>query len=339
MSATSLGMHSYEFEQEEDTGHRTYTANYKVRHDVEDGPYTILSAGGLPAIGDGWEFELGSESDSFARRNPYAKIKAMVEGERTDISLVELKFSTKPFRRCQDEQIGNPLLEPAKISGTFTEQTQKAEHDRNWRAIFSSAMTPYEDVEAETSYPTVDISLNVGSSPVAMITSKLHRLNDSTLWGLPAGCVKFSTASWERLYYGTCSYYYNLKMGFKIKFPYTVPTGTPVRRMKTDTDTEADGEITEDQIVIPGNVTVPGWVVARVDASNGRVKIPGGATNSQAQTQFLKDPQGDNMPFIFLDGHGNEAIKDENGTIAFVVNIWEIYHYTNLLTLPIPSTL
>ena len=339
MSARNLGLIEVELEQEEESGHRTYSATYKVAHDEDDGPYTILSATGLPAIGDYWVHDRGTETDTYARRNPYAKIKAVVTGEKTDISHVEIKFSTKPFKRCQDVQIGNPLLEPAKVSGTFSEQTQKAIFDRHWNAIRSSAMTPYDDIEAESSYPTVEISVNVASSPVALITSKLHRLNDSTLWGLPAGCVKFSSASWERLYYGVCSYYYNLKMGFKVRFPYTVPTAAKIRRRKKDADTGADGDIDYDQIVTPGNVTLPGWTIARVDSSSGRVVGPGGSINSQAATIFKKDGQADNLPFIFLDGKGQEAFKDADGNIAFVVNVWELYDYANLLTLPIPSTL
>ena len=339
MAAENIGLVEVELEQEEDSGHRTYSATYKVRHNEDDGPYTVLNATGLPAIGDYWVHDRGLETDTYARRNPYAKIKAVVSSEKTDISHVEVKFTTKPFKRCQDVQIGNPLLEPAKLSGTFSEQMQKAIFDRHWNAIRSSAMTPYEDIEQETSFPTVEVSVNVASSPVALITSKLHYLNDSTMWGLPAGCIKFSSASWERLYYGVCSYYYNLKMGFKIRFPYTVPTASKIRRRKKDTDTDSDGDITYDEIVVPGNVIVPGWVVARVDSSNGRIKMPGGSGNTQAHTGFAKDAQADNMPFIFLDGQGNEAVKDVNGNIPFVVNIWELYSYTNLLTLPIPSSL
>jgi hypothetical protein len=33
-------------------------------------------------------------------------------------------------------------------------------------------------------------------------------VNDATLWGLPARCIRFSDAKWQRKIYGSCFYYY-----------------------------------------------------------------------------------------------------------------------------------
>lgn len=334
--AKVTGLLSVEFEQDEETGHRTFTAKYKVAHDIDEGPLAIESADGLPAIGDHWEPEELNEIDEFARRTPYAKVTYMVEGEKTTYSLVEVHFTTKPIKRCQDTQIENPLLEPPKISGTFTEQTQKALFDKYWSQIRNSAGEPYTDIEREFSYLTVDISVNVDESPVSLIARKLHNLNDAELWGLPAKCIKLSAASWETLYWGVCTKYYKLSMGFKIRPPYTIPATSTVRRKKKPGDPSS----TEfEWIVVPGNATFGGWVFATPDMSSSRIRAPGSNGSSQVSTILQRDQMGDTMAGILLDGHGNPATRDGDGNMNFAVGVFELYDESNLLELPIPDEL
>lgn len=336
--AKVIGLHTVEFEQEEESGHRTFTAKYKVAHDIDEGPLAIESADGLPAIGDHWEPDELDEIDEYARRTPYAKCTYMVEGERANYSIVEIHFTTKPIKRCQDTQIENPLLEPPKISGSFIEQTMKAVYDIALNPVMNSAGERM-DVEIEASSLTVDISVNVDESPISLIATMLHKLNDAELWGLPAKCIKLSTASWETLYWGVCTKYYKLNMGFKIRAPYSIDSGIPIRRKKNPGDpTSTEYE----WVVEPGNVTttVGGWVYAAYDRSAGRVRQPGANASSQMNTILQRDQMGDTVDGFLLDGKGKQAVRDPNtGLYNSAIVIFEFYKTANLLELPIPDEL
>jgi hypothetical protein len=43
----------------------------------------------------------------------------------------------------------------------------------------------------------------------------INKVNDAPLWGLPARCVRFSDARWQRNVYGNCFYYFNVQYTFE----------------------------------------------------------------------------------------------------------------------------
>ena len=198
-------------------GQRDYFVKWLVGANPDEGPQRACAAAGLFLVGDEWA--LGSDWDpwAFCLPNPSAE-KAHVKGEIGNYWHVTQNFSTRPLRRCQDEQIDNPLMEPASLSGSFIKKMKEASFDKDGNPVVNTAWEKFHgsEVEFAESFPTVQIGFNSATLPLALVASMRDTLNDATLWGVPARGVLFNDFSWERLLYGTCTYYYRLTFGFEV---------------------------------------------------------------------------------------------------------------------------
>ena len=218
MATSLLGLIDWNLTRDKE-GHRTYKSVYKIQTtDTSDGPGTIFGTAGLPVIGASWA--LGNDSDTWARCWPNAVVKPMITVEKGRFWTAEFTHSTKPLERCQDNTIEDPVLEPAKISGTFVKFITEATTDRNGDPLTNSAFEQLRgpSVEVDDNRPTVRISMNITSLPLTSFATLVDTVNDSTMWGLSARKVKLSNVSWERKLYGTCSYYYTVVYDFDINF-------------------------------------------------------------------------------------------------------------------------
>jgi hypothetical protein len=206
----------------DENGHRTWNISCLVVTDtIEDGPAIVMQCAGLPQIGDTWNF--GNDIDVWAFCLPYMKVSpapGVKEGGGFYYWKVDQKFTTTPQWRCSTAQIEDPLSEPQQISGSFVKYTKEGVYDRYGLPMRSSSHEPFHGQQAEydANRPTVKISQNVASLDLPTITSLVDNLNDSTLWGVSARCVKLSNVSWERKLYGTCYYYYTRNFEFDINF-------------------------------------------------------------------------------------------------------------------------
>lgn len=219
MAATILGPVSWSLSRDKD-GHRDYEIVWKIRgDDVEDGPGTVFLSAGLPAVGSSWNF--GGDYDAPARCLPnFEMVQFDQQGdEPTDLWLCTQHFSTRPLKRCESEQFENPLLEPFDISGSFIDHVTEATHDKDGAPLLMSSkeMMRGKAVEVTSSLPTVKISFNTLSLDLGMISTAKNRVNDSSLWGLGPREIKLAQASWSRMFYGTCTYYFNISYEFEIK--------------------------------------------------------------------------------------------------------------------------
>jgi hypothetical protein len=141
-------------------------------------------------------------------------------GEPTRIWHVGQTFSTKPLERCQDTSIEDPLSEPQKLSGSFVSFTRQVSRDRYGNPLETSSHQPLQgsEVEFDDGTPTVTVQQNVATLGLYTFSSMYHKVNDSLMWGLPPRCVKLSAISWERLMYGTCTYYYSRTFDFDVNY-------------------------------------------------------------------------------------------------------------------------
>src|SRR5688572_12368352 len=111
-------------------GHRNYEVDYLAKATTSDGPYDISHAGGIPAVGSTWSF--GSDVDAWAYRLPGVRLKKSAEhGPEAGIFYeVTIPYSTElpggGDERCNTNEIEDPLLEPARISGSFVKFTKEA---------------------------------------------------------------------------------------------------------------------------------------------------------------------------------------------------------------------
>lgn len=223
MAGTIVGFYSWGPLDRDEYGHRHYSLTLKIRADSSnDGPATIIQTPGLPAVGSTWN--IFTDVDIYAYCTPLAHVYR-VDGENGEPGIywhIDLKFTTKPMVRCNTTTIENPLDEPAMIAGGFNPYREEAIFDRNGDLLFMSSLERMTgpEVEIEKGRPVVSVAFNVSTLPLALFSEMMDTgaVNDSTLWGLPARCVRLAEVTWQRYLYGTCSYYYRVNYSFEIKF-------------------------------------------------------------------------------------------------------------------------
>lgn len=213
----------------DDEGHRDYFVRHRVRTELNEGPVTAFNTPGLPLTGDFWNFgDGGGDNDIWATATPFIDLRVdtrsgQKENEPGRLWIVTNKFTTKPRSRCQDETIEDPLLEPPKVSGSFTKRTKEAFFERAdkpvdpGKAILSSSHERLF-LEVDDNRPTVTIGQNVASLGLELFSAQVDTVNDATLWGLATRKVKLSNVSWSRNYWGICDVYYTRNFEFDINF-------------------------------------------------------------------------------------------------------------------------
>jgi hypothetical protein len=307
MAVTHIKLYSWGPLERDDNGHRAYSVTIFVRTDsYDDGPATIIQAPGLPAVGSTWAFK--DDVDVYAYCTPWARVyhKLEGEGEGSKVWYVDLKFTTRSMIRCNDGTIENPLDEPPMISGGFNPYREEAIFDRHGDLLLMSSMERMTgpEVEIEKGRPVIQISFNVSELPLADFSEMLDKgaVNDSTLWGLPARCVRLAEVTWQRYLYGVCTYYYRINYVFEVKFEswnrYIVDMGTKVKELDTEPISSTNPLIT------------------------------------------FNNPLTGKPDKAFLDGSGNAVYLDQGAPLSNVW-IWEKeleYEY-NFLLLDIPSSL
>lgn len=222
MAAISLGPISWDGGRD-DEGYREYSMTSRVRAEKGDGPAAVMQASGLPAIGSTWCPEPDiTDVDIWAFCTPYMRVERL-ESEEDGEGLyytVEQKFSTRPWIRCQDDPVANPLLEPAKFSGSYTNMLREATTDKDGNLLLMSSLERMRgpEVEVEAGWPTVVVSLNYATLDVADLGEMRGTLNSTTMWGLSARKIRLKDATWERNFYGTCQKYFTVTYTFEVSY-------------------------------------------------------------------------------------------------------------------------
>ncbi len=203
---------------EDKDGHREYRVVYLVQVGALEGPASALFATGLPLPGSFWN--IGNDRDIWAwcTREKTASIHQEKEGDRTVYWKVECKFTTKPFYKCSDEKIEDPLFQPQKIKVNSQKKTVEAAYDRFGRPIVNSAWEPIRgpQVEFDEGSTQVKIDQNVPLHQLDLLESLRNSVNDSPLWGFPKRCVRFTDFEVTPEYYGLCYRYYKRSLTFEI---------------------------------------------------------------------------------------------------------------------------
>ena len=224
----------------DDEGHREYKVTYLVTDDAgqssgdkQNGPAAAMKTPGLPAVGATYAYGSGAEFDLYAWRKPGMEVEEYGSHEPGDFPYqfaVTVTFSTKPRKRDQERpnnspEITDPLLEPQKVNGSFLRQTEQGLVDRFGKPIRNSAWEQIQGQanEWDSGLPTVTISQNRALLEFPLVSSLLHSLNASPLWGFPVRSIKLSQFSWEKHYGKLSSVYYTRNFTFEINLkPDTV---------------------------------------------------------------------------------------------------------------------
>jgi hypothetical protein len=155
------------------------------------------------------------------------RISPQVTPDKDVLWIVEQTFSTRPF--CEDyfggDHGGDPILLPDEISGSFVKYTQEVDRSwvqppGEWQPILTTSHEQIRGpmVEFDNNRPTVTIKRNLLNLPLADIAQMVDTVNGVPMWGLSARMVKLSQASWQRLPYFFCEWYYSVEYTFDVNF-------------------------------------------------------------------------------------------------------------------------
>lgn len=198
-------------------GYVEYEVVNLVEADPTDGPANVMNTPGLPVPGSVWRLDADVNIEAYCKQD--ARIEMVREAEPNTQWKVTQKFSNKgDEKRCKDQQVGNPLMEPQKISGSFSKQTVEATTDRFGNFLLNSSQEQLRgaQVEFDESRPSVKIEQNVPLLELALIQQAKDCVNAFDMWGLPPRTIKLSGISWDKKYYGQCNSYYSRTFDFEI---------------------------------------------------------------------------------------------------------------------------
>lgn len=302
-------------------GQRDFSVTFlvQVTDPTNDGPQTVMNTPGLPAIGSIWD--QGNDSDVWVFNTGERAVTPKIKGEPNEFWTVTDKYSNKPRKRCQDETIEDPLLEPDRISGSFVKYTEEAVRDKDGDLIKSSSHEFFRGpgVEFDANRPTVQIGQNVPDLELEVFSAMVDTLNDATLWGLSTRKIKLSNVTWERLLWGICDFYYVRNLEFDINF-----------------NTFDRDLLDEGTKVLRGHAQTCGTGTGTGTGSEANVWLLDGSPDPNNPLDFVryKDCHGENLRVV-LDGAGLPLTDSANPVYVRV----EKYTESNLLLLGIPTTL
>ncbi|MGL6095059.1 MAG: hypothetical protein ACRC7O_04565 [Fimbriiglobus sp.] len=327
-------------------GYREYTVTHLVESGLDDGPANVMQTPGLPVPGTSWNFYDDVDVWAFCKlTTKVSYAPGSKENERSKLWVVEQTFSSKPDgKKCKEQQIDDPLLQPDKVSGSFVKFKEEAVFDRFGKAVRNSAHEQVRgpQVEFDKSTYTVKIEQNRADLELPLLGQMADTVNDAVLWGAPRRSVKLGAVSWEKKYYGTCSAYYTRSLEFDINIVETAPEGEDVPNTGTSYSTLGSGW--DKELLDEGTKVVRGyWQTNPASPNYGRYVVDGtlDRTNPANFIRF-KDFNGENARTV-LDGNGAPLDRPEDATGTGVDSaggiVVEKYGESNFLLLGIPTTL
>lgn len=326
----------------DEEGHRTYKLGMLLRTtDKLDGPYQMYRTPGTPNYGSAWSF--GNDNDIWAFYTNECTVEKY--GTVNDDSAVEASgqpwifwfaeytYSTKPpdRKRCSETQINNPLLEPFKYAGDFSKYTEEAYFDMGGRALLNSAWEQLrgQQVEFDRNRPSVVIEQNVSNLQLPLLSAFIDCVNDRPMWGLPARTIKLSSAPWEKIYYGTCYFYFKRTLRFDINYE------TWDRLLLDEGSCALNGHwhpttrhwVVDDIDGQPPNRFNPAHFVKFTDFNNqpARVILDGGGLPAGACIDEIpEDYEGTPSVFLAVQGSLGKALNDIRNWIEWTPTSFEV---------------
>ena len=212
----SVALHDWSLETDEE-GHRDYTLVWQVQTTGPTyGPDHALFAPGMPLPGASLNAGATVDPWAFYQRKGSARLKS--RSSRKDVWLATTVFSTRPVRRCQNNTIADPLLEPHRVRGGADAFTREATEDKDGKSLLYSSGERMRGpaLQIEDGYPTIELEQNVAWINIPFLTQYRYAVNNGTWWGMAARTIRCQTFTWERILYGTCYYYFRVTTRFQL---------------------------------------------------------------------------------------------------------------------------
>jgi hypothetical protein len=197
-------------------GHKEYKVKFRLRGDTTDGPANAMNCPGLFLPGAPYLIDNDSDPNAYCTPDMTADPETPEDQGPGKYFDVVQTFSTKPLKKCQDDEVENPLLRPMQVSGGSTNHKEEATHDRHGLPILTSSHEVIRgpQVEIDKGRHKITVIQNVAALQLGLCDSMQDTVNVAMLWGLPPRCVKLTSWSWEKKYYGECLTYYTRRFEF-----------------------------------------------------------------------------------------------------------------------------
>lgn len=298
----------------DDDGYMTYNVEFVMFSNTPqgftDGPAAALQCPQLPqtySLYDPPSWNLGTDVGKFnnIEQDPYswchwdAKVKPMYKPEEPGVwYTVELRFSSKPDKRCRTNPVEDPINEPPVISGSTSKYTEQGLIDRFGNFITNSAWERIQGPQNEWDHnrKSIKIQQNVASSLLGYIlpSQMLDCVNGLPLWGFPPRTIKLSSCPWELKFNGPCSPYYQRTLEFDIRYQQ---------------NDDGSFDTWDRNVLDEGTKVLAGQWKGQPGVGNGLQWVPTVGANPQNPTHFIKavDFQTNNPIKLILNGRGVPA--------------------------------
>lgn len=200
-------------------GDEIYTLGWKVETtNVNDGPDVAWTAAGLPYPGASMSYGGTVNPWAFFQGKGTAKLlKQEASRKLWDMTTV---FSTRPIKRCSESKTSDPLLEPHRVSGSFSQVMEEALKDNSGNIIENSVKQRFTgpQMQRPKSYPTVELEMNVSWINLAWMAEYADSVNNNVQWGQPVRTIKCTVGPWEQVLYGSCYHYFVVRFTFELRY-------------------------------------------------------------------------------------------------------------------------
>lgn len=224
----------------DERGMRTYKVTFRVESDDPlDGPVTAYNTPGIqPLIYPGNPLLIGNDVDIWVWSRGDVEVTPVNEADGATHWDLTVTYSNQPVsdetgggtagggggnepgasEKCSSFQFEDPLLEPAKISVGFTQDTIEPEEDRFGNRIQTRSFEKIRGPNNQWNIgrPYVRIQQNVATAQLYLMSQMIYRTNNAPLWGFDAGQVMLTSVSLDRQFYGLCYCYWTRSLEFEI---------------------------------------------------------------------------------------------------------------------------
>jgi hypothetical protein len=223
-------------------GNRTWKLKIQTAGDPQrDGPSTHAQTPGLPMPGA--TYQAYNDIDVYAWTHGDRTITPREEAgtiffdheytwstkaANKDGSPASRKDDKGSRKKCSDQTVQDPLLEPPSTSGSFLDEKQEETWDRNGDPL---VYTSFEQIRGPAATfdrcrEQVIVEQNVLNLDRKLLRSLTDKVNDASLWDFPKRCWKMGKPTWQRKSYGTCGFYYVQRLVFECNAEEVDPAST-----------------------------------------------------------------------------------------------------------------
>jgi len=155
--------------------------------------------------------------DSWCRARRPRNVKRRSVDKNRHVWRSQIEYTNRPLKFDQEDERGDPLFVPPKISGSFARAMRAATKDRHDDPITNSSDEPELPApEVDDSRDTLVVEVNTATIDLALRAAMRDKVNHAAHWGLEKRCIKLGQWAYTIEYYNPGLYYIANRFEFEI---------------------------------------------------------------------------------------------------------------------------